>query len=182
MKTFRHLLCWVSLFAFAAAAPPLLAGPHLKVGDAAPPVSGHDQDGKSWTLAGHLRKSVVLLYFYPKDETPGCTAEACSLRDNMADFKAAGVEVVGVSFDPKSSHKQFVFKYNLDFPLLADTGGSIADAYGARLGPDKKMDRRVSFLIGLDGRILHVTDSPDPAVHLKEMKAAIAKLKGKASP
>jgi peroxiredoxin Q/BCP len=182
MKTFRHLLCWVSLLAFAAAAPPLFAGLPLKVGDRAPRVSGHDQDGKSWSLSSQLGKRVVLLYFYPKDDTSGCTAEACSLRDNMADFKAAGVQVVGVSFDPKSSHRQFIFKYNLNFPLLADTGGTIADAYGARIGKDKTMDRRVSFLIGLDGKILHITDSPDPALHLKEMKAAIAKLKGKISP
>jgi peroxiredoxin Q/BCP len=182
MKTFRHFLCWVSFFAFAAAAPPLWAGPHLKAGDAAPRFSGRDQDGKGWTLSSHLGKSVVLLYFYPKDDTSGCTAEACSLRDNMVDFKKAGVEVVGVSFDPKSSHQEFAFKYNLDFPLLADTGGSIADAYGARIGPGKKMDRRVSFLIGLDGKILHITDSPDPSAHLNEMKAAIAKLKGKVSP
>jgi len=124
----------------------------------------------------------VLLYFYPKDDTRGCTAEACSLRDNMVDFKEAGVEVVGVSFDPKDSHKKFIFKYNLNFPLLADTSGSIADAYGARMGKDKEMDRRISFLIGLDGKILHVTDSPDPAVHLKEIKAEIAKLKGKVTP
>jgi peroxiredoxin Q/BCP len=182
MKIFRPLLCWVSLIALAAAAPPLLAGPHLRVGDLAPLVSGHDQDGKSWKLAGHVGKSVVLLYFYPKDDTRGCTAEACNLRDNMVDFKEAGVEVVGVSFDPKRSHRQFVFKYNLNFPLLSDTGGSIADAYGARISKNKKMDRRVSFLIGLDGRILHITDSPDPAVHLQEIKAEIAKLKGKVSP
>jgi peroxiredoxin Q/BCP len=125
---------------------------------------------------------VVLLYFYPKDDTRGCTTEACSLRDNMVDFKAAGVDVVGVSFDGKESHKRFIFKYNLNFPLLADTSGAIADAYGARVEEDKKMDRRISFLIGLDGKILHVTDSPDPAVHLKEMREAIGQLKGKVSP
>ena len=123
----------------------------------------------------------MLLYFYPKDNTAGCTDEACKLRDNLVELKQVGVDVVGVSFDGRDSHKEFAFRNNLSFPLLADTSGEIADAYGARMGEDKKMDRRVSFLIGLDGRIIHVTDSPNPAVHLKEMMAAIAKLTGKDS-
>ena len=129
-----------------------------------------------------IGKEIVLLYFYPKDDTKGCTAEACSLRDKMIDFKQRGVAVVGVSFDNAESHQRFAFKYNLNFPLLADTHGKIADAYGVRMGGDKKMDRRVSFLIGLDGKIIHVTDSPDPDVHVKELATAMSKLGGKVSP
>jgi thioredoxin-dependent peroxiredoxin len=178
MKISRHLFSWIAVVAFVAATLPLFARTPLKAGDKAPHFSGRDQDGDKWKLSHHAGKHVVLLYFYPKDDTAGCSAEACGLRDNMAVLKQEGVEVVGVSFDDKDSHKKFAFKYNLDFPLLADTGGHIAKAYGARMSHNKKMDRRVSFLIGLDGKIIHITDSPDPAVHLREMVAAIAKLKG----
>jgi peroxiredoxin Q/BCP len=181
MKISRHLFCWISAAALAAAALPLPAKSLLSAGDRAPLFSGHDQDGHTWKLANYLGKNVVFLYFYPKDNTAGCTAEACSLRDNLVELKQMGVEVVGVSFDDKNSHQQFAFRNNLSFPLLADTGGHIADAYGARMGGETKMDRRMSFLIGLDGNILHVTDSPNPAVHLKEMMAAIAKLTGQAA-
>src|SRR5206468_1093006 len=84
-----------------------------KAGDKAPLVSGTDQDGHTWNLADRIGKSVVLLYFYPKDDTPGCTKEACGLRDRMADLKKEGVEVVGVSFDNADSHQKFRSKYNL---------------------------------------------------------------------
>jgi peroxiredoxin Q/BCP len=120
-------------------------------------------------------KKVVLLYFYPKDDTPGCTKEACGLRDRMADLKKDKVEVIGVSFDSTDSHQKFIAKYNLNFPLLADTDGKIADAYGVRM-TDRNMARRVSFLIGLDGKIVHVTDTPSADMHLSEMKEAVGKL------
>src|SRR5205814_8073011 len=146
-----------------------------KVGDKAPLVSGKDQDGKTWNLADIVGKQLVLLYFYPKDDTPGCTKEACGLRDRMADLKKDKVQVLGVSFDDGESHKKFIAKHNLNFPLLVDTDGKIADEYGARM-PNKSMARRVSFLIGLDGKIAHVTDNPSADVHLNEMKDAVAKL------
>jgi thioredoxin-dependent peroxiredoxin len=181
MKTIRNSLVLLSAltFAFAAQSKPAATSPN--VGDKAPLVKGVDQDGNKWKLAGKIGKNVVLLYFYPKDNTPGCTKEACSLRDRIGDLKAEGVEVVGVSFDSVDSHKDFVFKYGLNFPLIADTDGKIADAYAARKGPNQKMDRRVSFLIGLDGKIVHVTDSPSPDVHLEEMQRAIKDLKVKNS-
>ena len=147
-----------------------------KVGDAAPLIQGTDQDGKTWKLADVVGKKVVLLYFYPKDDTPGCTKEACGFRDRMADLKKDKVEVIGVSFDSPSSHLKFIAKYNLHFPLLADTDGKIADAYGVRI-TDRDMARRVSFLIGLDGKIVHMTDTPSADTHLSEMKDAVAKLK-----
>jgi peroxiredoxin Q/BCP len=84
--------------------------------------------------------------------------------------------VIGVSFDDADSHKRFVFKYNLNFPLIVDSDGAIAHAYHVPLTPGKKMDERVSFLIGLDGRIKHVTESPNADVHLAEMQAAVAQL------
>ena len=177
MKTIRNSLTLLSLLAFAFGAQSKPADAMLKVGDKAPLVKGVDQDGEKWKLAKEIGKNVVLLYFYPKDNTPGCTKEACSLRDRIGDLKAQGVDVIGVSFDSVDSHKNFVFKYDLNFPLIADPDGKIADAYGARMGGGKKMARRVSFLIGLDGKIIHVTDSRDPDVHLAEMQGAIKKLK-----
>lgn len=142
-----------------------------KVGDKAPLFEGKDQDGKTWKLADELGKKVVLLYFYPKDETPGCTKEACGFRDSMEDLKKDNVQVIGVSYDSAESHQKFIAKHNLTFPLLADTDGQIAAAYGAKMA-NRMMARRVSFLIGKDGKILHVTDNPSADVHLTEMKQA----------
>jgi len=147
-----------------------------KVGDKAPLIEGNDQDGKTWKLADEVGKKVVLLYFYPKDETPGCTKEACGFRDRIADLKKENVEVVGVSFDSADSHQKFIAKHNLNFPLLADTDGKIAEAYGTKMA-DRNMSRRVSFLIGLDGKIVHETDVPSADTHLSEMKEAVANLK-----
>src|SRR5690348_6832480 len=120
-----------------------------KVGDKAPLVEGKDQDGKTWKLADEVGKKVVLLYFYPKDDTPGCTKEACGFRDRIADLKNQNVEVVGVSFDSPDSHQKFISKHKLNFPLIADTDGAIADAYGVRMN-GRDMAKRTSFLIGLD--------------------------------
>src|SRR5580658_1412730 len=111
---------------------------HLKVGDAAPLFAGRDQDCNQWKLARHLGKKVVLLCFYPEDNTTGTIAETCGLCDNMFEIKQAGVDVVAVSFDNKKTQKEFIVKYNLNYPLLADASGQIADAYGARISPDRK--------------------------------------------
>jgi peroxiredoxin Q/BCP len=146
-----------------------------KVGDSAPMIEGKDQDNKDWKLAERIGKKVVLLYFYPKDDTPGCTAQACGLRDNMAVLQGYNVEVIGVSFDTAESHKKFIEKHSLNFPLLADTDGKIADAYGVR-APGRDMARRVSFLIGTDGKIVHVTDARSAEQHVTEMKEAAGKL------
>lgn len=153
------------------------AGKTPKAGDAAPLIEGKDQDGKTWKLADQIGKSAVLLYFYPRDDTPGCTKQACGLRDRIGDLKKEKIEVVGVSFDSSESHQKFIAKHNLNFPLLADTDGKIADAYGVRREAGKNMARRASFLIGLDGKIAHVTDVPSADVHLAEMKDAAGKLK-----
>jgi peroxiredoxin Q/BCP len=157
--------------AFAQAQPAALP----KVGDKAPLITGKNQNGKSWKLADSIGKKIVLLYFYPKDDTAGCTKEACGLRDRMDELKKDKVEVIGVSFDSTESHQKFIEKHNLNFSLLADTDGKIADAYGVR-APGKNVARRVSFLIGLDGKIAHVTDAPQADIHLSQMKEAIEKL------
>lgn len=161
-----------SLSVFAAGAPTM-----PKVGDTAPLVEGKDQNGNAWKLSDDIGKKLVLLYFYPKDDTPGCTKEACGFRDSIEALKQDNVEVIGVSFDSGESHQKFISKYNLNFPLIADTDGKIADTYGVRMA-GRSMDNRVSFLIGLDGKIVHVTNSPMAEKHLSEMKAAAAKLKG----
>src|ERR1700743_625279 len=147
-----------------------------KTGDAAPAFEGKDQDGNTVKLSDYAGKKTVLLYFYPKDFTGGCTAEACGFRDSIGELQSSNVKVIGVSFDSSDSHQKFIAKYNLPFPLIADTDGKIADTYGVRM-QDRNMAQRVSFLIGLDGKIAHVTNSGKADVHLKEMKEAAAKLK-----
>jgi peroxiredoxin Q/BCP len=147
-----------------------------KAGEKAPLVEGKDQNGTTWKLADEVGKKVVLLYFYPKDDTPGCTTEACGFRDRIEDLKKENVEVVGVSFDSTESHQKFILHHNLNFTLLADTDGKIADAYGTKMA-DRNMSRRVSFLIGTDGKIAHVTNVPKAETHLSEMKDAVEKLK-----
>ena len=147
-----------------------------KIGDKAPAVEAKDQDGKTWKLADHVGKHIVLLYFYPKDETPGCTKQACGLRDRMGDLEKDGVVVLGVSRDDAASHAKFRAKFNLNFPLLVDTDGKLTETFGSAM-EGKPLSRRVSFLIGLDGKVAAVTDNRDAQVHLDEMKAAIAKLK-----
>ena len=147
-----------------------------KAGERAPMIEGKDQDGKVWKLGDQVGKKVVLLYFYPKDDTPGCTKEACGFRDRIDDLKKENVEVIGVSFDSSENHQKFIAKYNLPFPLLADTDGKIADAYGVRM-TGRPMARRVSFLIGKDGKIAHVTDTMNAETHLSEMQEAVEKIK-----
>ncbi len=147
-----------------------------KVGEAAPLVSGKTEKGETWKLADAKGKHNVILCFYPKDDTPGCTKEACGFRDSMGDLKTLDIEIIGVSFDSEESHRAFIEKHKLNFSLLADTDGKIADAFGVR-SPGQNVARRVSFLIGKDGRVAHVTESPQPDVHLGEMKEAVAKLK-----
>lgn len=174
------LIAWMAVGCWLSALPTAFAQTTNKtpaVGDAAPRFEGRDQDGKLWRLADLQGKKIVLLYFYPKDDTPGCTKQACGLRDRMTDLQKDDVQVLGVSFDSAESHRQFIAKHNLNFPLLADTDGKIADAFGARI-PGREMARRISFLIGKDGKIAHVTDSPSADTHLTEMTAAVRKLKG----
>ncbi len=148
----------------------------LKPGDLAPDFVAKDQNGKEWKLSTFKGNKNVLLYFYPKDNTPGCTKQACSLRDNMGSFKSVDVEVVGVSMDSEESHKRFITQHNLNFTLLADTEGKIVEKYGVSK-PDKKMARRVSFLINKEGKIVHITDNPDQQVHIDEMRLALKELK-----
>ena len=133
---------------------------HLTIGDAAPVFEGKDQTGHSITLEQYRGKKVVL-YFYPKDDTPGCTAEACDFRDNENTLKAKGIQVIGVSADSEKSHAKFSSKYDLNFPLIADTYKSIINAYGV-WGKKKFMGKeydgiyRETFLIDEEGKIQEI--------------------------
>lgn len=149
------------------------------VGDAAPDFRLQDQNGKWHTLADH-RGQWVVLYFYPKDQTPGCTKEACSFRDNIFAFEAAGAVVLGVSLDDVASHEEFAAKYSLPFPLLADTGGEVATRYDVlnNLGV-MKFARRETFLIGPDGKVARHYPKVDPEKHSAEVLADLKALGAK---
>lgn len=123
----------------------------LKPGDPAPAVEALDQDGKKVSLADLYKTGVVLVYFYPKADTPGCTAQACSLRDSFEALTDRGIKVVGVSMDPVEAQKKFQKKYNLPFTLLADENGKVVDAFGV----PKRMNfaSRQAFLIR-DGQVV----------------------------
>ncbi|MEI7934969.1 MAG: thioredoxin-dependent thiol peroxidase [Chlorobiaceae bacterium] len=145
----------------------------LKEGVLAPPISANDQDGKLVTLEEYCGRKVVL-YFYPKDDTPGCTKEACAFRDNLPKFNTVGVEVLGVSVDDERKHKKFAEKYNLPFRLVSDPDKSIVEAYGV-WGMKKFMGReymgtsRVTYLIDEKGVIEHVWPKVSPDKHAEEL-------------
>jgi peroxiredoxin Q/BCP len=147
----------------------------IEEGKAAPAFSLKDANGKTVALKDFKGKNVVV-YFYPKDDTPGCTKEACGFRDRMGGLQTNNVELIGVSHDSVESHKKFTDEYKLNFTLLADPDGKIIEAYDVKM-PMMAMSKRVSFLIGLDGKIVHVTDAMNPQTHFDEMKTAISGLK-----
>ncbi|NJD24227.1 MAG: peroxiredoxin [Betaproteobacteria bacterium] len=154
-------------------------GTHLKPGDPAPDFAVADGDGGELRLADFRGRKLVL-YFYPMDDTPGCTKQACSLRDANADIAARGAAIVGISAQGVDSHRRFSEKYSLNFPLLADTDLEIARAYGVAgsglgglLRSVVKVAERVTFLIDEDGRILKVIDDPDCPDHGEEVLALL---------
>lgn len=152
----------------------------LKPGDKAPAFSLPDQTGKVHKLA-EAKGKWVLLYFYPKDDTPGCTTEACTLRDNFPAFGKLNAVVYGVSADSTKSHTKFAEKYELPFTLLSDEAKEVTKAYGV-WGPKKFMGReflgvrRWSFLIDPKGNIAKVYDKVKPAAHAEEVLADIKSL------
>jgi peroxiredoxin Q/BCP len=148
----------------------------LRVGDAAPDFTLPTQDGSPVSLSGLLGKGAVVLYFYPKDDTPGCTVEACSFRDAYEDFKDAGAEVVGVSSDSADAHKAFAGKYKLPFTLVSDEAGKVRKLFGVKstLG---LFPGRVTFVIDAKGVVRHVFDSQlNPAKHVREALDVLARL------
>jgi thioredoxin-dependent peroxiredoxin len=145
-------------------APPFAT--QMVVGEQVSPISLADFHGKR-----------VILYFYPKDGTPGCTKEACSFRDGYAKFQQAGLVVLGCSIDSADAHKAFIQKYGLPFPLLLDPDKKIATEYGAANGiPILGFDRRITYVIGEDGRILKVYPNVDPSAHSAQILSDIGSL------
>jgi peroxiredoxin Q/BCP len=150
------------------------------VGSPAPDFSLPDQHGQLHGLQRYAG-SWVLLYFYPKDDTPGCTREACAFRDEYPELRALGAEVLGISVDNARSHAKFAEKYQLPFPLLADTRGAVAARYGVLLRfPLLKLTRRYSFLIDPLGIVRRVYDNVDTGHHAAETVADIKQLMGAA--
>jgi peroxiredoxin Q/BCP len=137
----------------------------LNQGDKAPTFTAKDQNGNNITLEQFKGKKVVL-YFYPKDNTPGCTAEACDFRDNYQGLKAQGIEVLGVSIDDEKSHQKFINKFDLPFTLLADTDKAIVEAYGvwgekSMYGKKYMGTNRTTFIIDENGNIAHIITKVD---------------------
>ncbi|MFG1519203.1 MAG: peroxiredoxin [Thermoplasmataceae archaeon] len=146
----------------------------LNVGDTAPDFESINEEGKSVSLK-EFRGKPVVLYFYPKDDTPGCTAEACSFRDNFEEFQKKGVVVLGVSIDSPKSHKNFKDKYNLNFPLISDKSREIVEMYGAT--SDSKSAKRVTFIIDRNGKIAYVYSKVTPKDHSVEVMKKLQELK-----
>ena len=151
----------------------------LTAGDKAPEFTLKDDSGQEFRLSD-LAGKVVLLYFYPKDDTPGCTMEACNFRDDYSEYEKAGVTILGISPDSSASHAKFKSKYDLPFLLLADPDHQIADLYGV-WGPKKYMGKeyqgvlRTTFLIGPDTQIIKVFENVKPAEHSVEVLAELKK-------
>jgi peroxiredoxin Q/BCP len=148
----------------------------IKEGDSAPDFTVKDQNGDEVKLSD-LRGQKVALYFYPKDDTPGCTKEACSFRDNYSTLNEKGIKVLGISPDSEKSHRKFISKYELPFTLLADTDHAIADAYES-YGEKKFMGKtyngvfRKTFLIDEDGKIKKIFDKVNVEAHADEVMEA----------
>lgn len=141
-------------------------------GAPAPAFETKDDKGQTVRLADFATKKNVVLYFYPKDDTPGCTREACGFRDNIGQFSSQDTVVLGVSLDDEKSHTAFKQKFSLPFPLLADTSGAICQAYGVAV-KDGQYPARVTFVIGKDGKIKKVFSTVKPDEHPAEVLRAL---------
>lgn len=153
---------------------------NLKVGDPAPGFELLDETGTTRKLADYLGKPVVL-FFYPKDDTPGCTKEACNFRDDYSSYQDVNAVLLGVSPDDSKSHTKFINKYDLPFPLLADTEKEVVKAYevwGTKkmFGKEYQGVSRTTYLIGADGKIAKIFKKVKPAEHSQEVLEAIANL------
>jgi len=189
-------LLQLSLFACMAhglAGSPALAG-DVNVGDKAPLFSAADETGGQWKSADHVGKKIVVVYFYPADMTGGCTKQACAFRDDLSALKQQGVEIVGVSGDSVANHQLFRKAHSLNFTLLADTEGRVAEAFGVPVTKEQKSvkatidgreeilvrgitARRWTFVVGLDGRIAAKNTMVVAAEDSRAIAEVVAKLK-----
>ena len=163
----------VAVFGFASSGD---ASNDLAVGDLAPEFELSDQDGQLHSLEDY-RDQWVVLYFYPKNGTPGCTTEACEFRDNIFAFKDMNAQILGVSLDDVESHKSFAEEHSLPFPLLADTEGAAATAYGVKTRMfGMVMAKRQTFIISPDGIVAKHYEKVDPKEHSKQVLADLSEL------
>jgi peroxiredoxin Q/BCP len=146
----------------------------LKVGDPAPDFTAASSAGTAVHLKDQIGKAPIVLYFYPKDDTPGCTKEACGLRDNFSAFRQLAATVYGVSYDSVESHQAFVKKFNLPFLLISDSDKSIAKAYGA---DGLLFAKRMTFVIDQAGKIAWINPSVNPSTHSAELEKVLTGLK-----
>ena len=168
LGSFSAVFAWAIASTMAAAAP--------AVGDAAPDFRLQDQNSE-WHALGDYQGKWLVLYFYPKADTPGCTTEACEFRDNIFAYEDLGAAVVGVSLDDVASQADFAEKYSLPFPLLSDAAQEVATAYGVLTSfGNMQVANRETFLIGPDGKIAKHYDSVDPATHSAEVLADLKEL------
>lgn len=145
----------------------------LAPGDLAPELGLPDADGRTWTLAD-LDGRPTVLYFYPADETPGCTRQACGLRDQWSAIQATGAQVFGISRDDASSHRAFASHHRLPFPLLTDAQGEVSKAYNAvSMVPFRKANRRVTYILDRQGHVAHILDPVDVDRHAADVLAAL---------
>jgi thioredoxin-dependent peroxiredoxin len=173
------LITALIIFAALFTAGTALAGDPPAAGTTAPDFNLADQNGHTQSLQSYRGKWLVL-YFYPKDDTPGCTQEACSFRDDLHKLSDMGAQVIGVSVDDRTSHAEFTKKYHLPFPLLSDKNGKVADSYGALLNLGVvKLARRFTFLIDPQGKISKQYLSVDTSRHSQEIIDDLQTLKAK---
>ena len=147
----------------------------VKVGEQAPDFEGPTTDGSRLGLKDFIGKKNVVLYFYPKDDTPGCTREACSFKENIEPLGRMGAEIIGVSLDSIEDHRRFTEKYELPFPLISDKSKRIATAYGV-IKDTGTSTNRVTFIIDKKGIIVKVFPKVDVSVHTAEVVAALKEL------
>jgi peroxiredoxin Q/BCP len=146
----------------------------LSPGDPVPNFAAKNQEGK-WVRLSDFKGKNVLIFFYPKDDTPGCTQEACNFRDEYTKIKALNTEVIGVSRQDDESHRAFRRKHKLPFDLLVDQDGSLAQSFGVDLMPVIGLAKRQSVLVGRDGKILKIYKDVNPRTHVKQVMEDLAK-------
>lgn len=175
--TFKSSLVLISVL-FGA---PLLASGQPVVGESAPEFELPDQDGQLHSLEDY-RDQWVVLYFYPKDETPGCTTEACEFRDNIFAYRKLGAQVLGVSLDDVESHKAFAENHDLPFPLLADSDGVVSESYGVKTKMfGMTVAKRQTFIIAPDGTLVKHYAKVKPATHSAEVLTDLEAMNAKSA-
>ncbi len=177
--TFAYMLNFALIFAVSTVScTSKPTDQSVKTGSKVPEFSLLDQDGKSFDLKQSLGKENLVIYFYPMDDTPGCTAESCSFRDQMEVFSKADTRIIGISAQSVESHKNFADKYQLPFTLLSDPGNIVRKLFGVAVGKEGSLPARVTFVVDKSGNIVYQFDSLKKSTeHVDEALGVLAKLK-----